>query len=99
MIQGYLELFGDEIDSYNSESKNYFLLKQSPKTFKKTFFSVLSTNAPLKIRFIQTNQALFVSKDIQRAATIMPKLKKFVKTRPSGDEKYTISKKINELIY
>ena len=46
----------------------YFAKKQprvktkSPKNFKETYLSVLNLNAPLKIRFIQTNQAPFVNK-------------------------------------
>ena len=53
---------------------------KSPKNFKETFLSFFNTIALLKIRFIKTNQALFVNKDIQGAATIIPKLKKSIKS-------------------
>ena len=53
---------------------------KSPKSFKESFLSSFNTAALLTVRFIHANQVHVVRKDIQRAATIIPKLKKFGKS-------------------
>ena len=89
MTQWCLELLGKEIDLNDSKSTRIIFCWTATKSENKKvknveeyFLSVLNTNVPLKTRYIQRNQPLFVNKEIQRAATIMTNSRNLLRVDP-----------------
>ena len=67
------------------------------KHFKKTCLSVVNTTVPIKSRFIRTNQAPLINKEIQRGVMVRSKLR-FLKSRSESDKK-AYNKQRNKCVY
>ena len=80
--------FRDQVLNKLSNS-NLQISNKNLKHLEETRFSVLTTIAPLKSRFVQANEAPpFMNKEIQQAHMVGSKLRtKFLKTKDVSDKK------------